>query len=98
MSMSLSEETHWLKTELENSRRDLQADLSQIQNKLHRTRARLRPATLLGEKTLLVLGVSFALGFVLGYLDVPIEDIGRPVARTMVATVGKRIAVRAIKG
>jgi hypothetical protein len=34
----------------------------------------------------------------LGYWDVPLEDIGKPVARTMLATVGRQIAVHAIKG
>jgi hypothetical protein len=96
--MSTTEETHWLEAELERCKQDLQEDLSQIENKLHRTRARLRPATFIGEKALLVLSASIALGFLLGYWDVPFEDIGKPVARTMLTTVGKQIAVRAIKG
>lgn len=96
--MSTSEETHWLEAELERSKLDLQEDLSQIGNRLHRTRAGLRPTTFLAERALLALGVSFALGFVLGYWDVPIKDIGKPVARTLATAVGKQIAVRAIKG
>jgi hypothetical protein len=96
--MSTSEETHWLEAELEKYKQDLHQDLSQIENKLHRTRARLRPATFIGEKTLLALSISFALGFVLGYWDVPIGDIGKPVVRTLATTVGKQIAVNAIKG
>jgi hypothetical protein len=96
--MSTSEETHWLEAELERSKQDLHQDLSQLENKLHQTRARLRPATFIEEKALLVLSLSFALGFVLGYWNVPIEDIGKPVARTMATTVGRQIAVRAIKG
>jgi hypothetical protein len=98
LSMSTSEETHWLEAELERCKQDLHQDLSQLENKLHQTRARLRPTTFIGEKALLVLSLSFALGFVLGYWDVPIEDIGKPVARTMATTVGRQIAVRAIKG
>jgi hypothetical protein len=96
--MSTGEETHRLEAELQRSKQDLQHDLSQIENKLNQTRARLRPTTFIGEKALLVLSVSCALGFVLGYWDVPLEDIGQPVARTMAATVGKQIVVRAIRG
>jgi hypothetical protein len=98
LSMSTSEETHWLEAELEKYKQDLQQDLTQIENKLHRTRERLRPATFIEEKIFLALSISFALGFVLGYWDVPIRDVGKPVARTLAATVGKQIAVHAIKG
>ena len=96
--MSTSEETQSLEAELERCKQDLHQDLSQIENKLHQTRARLRPSAFIGEKALPVLSLSFALGFVLGYWDVPIKDIGKPVARTMAATVGKQIAMHAING
>ena len=98
LSMSTSEETQSLEAELERYKQDLHQDLSRIENKLHQTRARLRPTAFIGEKALLVLSFSFALGFILGYWDVPIEDIGKPVASTMAATVGKQIAVHAITG
>jgi hypothetical protein len=96
--MSMIEETHWLEVELERCKQDLQQDLSQIESKLHQTRVRLRPTTIIGEKVHLLLGVSFAIGFALGYWDVPLEDIGKPVARTIMSTVGRQIAVRAIRG
>ena len=96
--MSTSEDTHWLEAELERSKHDLQQDLSQIENKFRQTRARLRPTTLLGDKAFLMLGISFALGFALGYWDVPIGEIGKPVARTMLTTVGRQLAVRAVRG
>lgn len=95
---TVSEETDWLEAELERSKHDLQEDLTRIEHKLQRTRARLRPATFLGDNALLILGVSFAIGFAVGYWDVPIGDIGKPVARTMLATVGRQLAVRAIRG
>jgi hypothetical protein len=96
--LSTSQETHWLRAELERSRHDLQEDLSHIESKLQRTRARLRPATFIGDKALLLLGVSFALGFAIGYWDVPIGDISKPIARTMLTTVGRQMVARAIKG
>jgi hypothetical protein len=98
LSMSTSERTHRLEAELERCKQDLHQDLSQLENKLHQTRAKLRLITFIGERALPVLSLSFALGFVLGYWDVPIEDIGKPMARTMATTVERQIAVRAIKG
>jgi hypothetical protein len=95
--MGSSEESHWLEAELERSKYDLRQDLAQIENKLHATRARLRPATFLGEQAHIVLGVGFALGFAMGYWDVPLGDIGKPVARTILSAIGMRLAVRAIK-
>jgi hypothetical protein len=96
--MSTSEETHWLEVELEKSKHALQHDLTEIENKLQRTRARFRPRTFLADNALIILGVSFAVGFAVGYWDLPIGDIGKPVARTVLATVGRQLAVRAIRG
>jgi hypothetical protein len=96
--MSTSEETHSLEAELEQYKHDLQQDLWQIENKLHQTRVRLTPTTYIGEKKFVVIGVSFLLGFALGYWDIPVGEIGKPVARTMLTTVGRQIATRAIRG
>lgn len=96
--MSTSQETHWLEAELERSRHDLQQDLSHIEHKLQQTRARLRPTTFVTDKALILLSVSCALGFAIGYWNVPIGDISEPVARTMLTTVGRQLVVRAIKG
>jgi hypothetical protein len=96
--MSAREEDHWLEAELEKSKHDLRQDLTQIENKLQQTRARFRPTTYVHDNGLLLAGIGFALGFLLGYWDVPIADIGKPLARTMLVTVGRQLAVRAIKG
>lgn len=96
--LSTAEQTQWLEAELERSRHDLKEDLSHIELKLQQTRARLRPATFIADKALILLGVSLALGFAIGYWDVPIGEVSRPVARTMLATVGKQVVARAIKG
>jgi ElaB/YqjD/DUF883 family membrane-anchored ribosome-binding protein len=97
-SMTTSEETEQLQAELEESKQHLREDLSEIEDKLHRARARLSPARFITDKPLLALGVSFALGFILSWMDVSIEDLGKPVARTMLKTAGKEIAAQAIQG
>jgi hypothetical protein len=97
-AVSPIEQAHLLEAELERSKQDLQEHLFQIEDKLHRTRVRLRPATFIGDKVFLALGISFVLGFALGYWDIPVADIGKPVARTVLTTVGRHIATRAIRG
>jgi hypothetical protein len=77
--MTTSEETE-LQAELEGSKQDLQQDLSEIENKLRLVRARLSPARLIVENALLALGFGLAVGFVLGWRDVRIEDLGKPFA------------------
>jgi hypothetical protein len=95
--MSTTEETHHYEIELELSKHDFREDLSQIRQRLHETRARLSPTHTIGEKfSISVLGLL--VGFVLGYRNLPFGDIGKPLARTMLTTVGKQIAVRAIGG
>jgi hypothetical protein len=92
------EEAHQLEAELERSKHDLHEHLFQIESKLHQTRVRLRPTTFIGDKVFLALGISFVLGFALGYWDIPVAEIGKPVARTVLTTVGRQIATRAIRG
>jgi len=96
--MSITEDSHWLEAELEQSKRNLHEDLSQIASKLHQTRDRLKPTSVIREKLLPALGVALLFGLLLGYWEVPLEDIGKPVAGTMLTTVGKQIAARAIRG
>jgi hypothetical protein len=96
--MNATEETGLLEAELERCKQDLQEDLLLIETKLHRTRVRFRPAHFIGEKALFAVCASLLLGFVLAYWDIPFEDIGKPVARTMLTTVGRQMAVRALRG
>jgi hypothetical protein len=62
--------------------------------KLKETRANLSPAKLVQGRIFLLSGVTLGLGFALGYRGVPIEEIGRPVARTISTTAGKQTATR----
>jgi hypothetical protein len=96
--MSTTEETHHYEIELELSKHDFREDLSQIRQRLHETRARLSPTHTIGEKSLSISVLGLLVGFVLGYRNLPFGDIGKPLARTMLTTVGKQIAVRAIGG
>jgi hypothetical protein len=66
--------------------------------KLHQTRIRLRPNSVLGVKPLPLIEIGVLSGMLLGYWNVPFQDIGQPLARAMLVTAGKQIAVRAIRG
>jgi hypothetical protein len=96
--MSITEETHWLEAELEQTKRNLQDNLWQIASKLHQTRDRLKLTSVVQEKLLPALGASLLFGLLLGYWDIPFEDVGKPVARAMLTTAGKQIAARVIRG
>jgi|GEM_PF-2389214 hypothetical protein len=96
--MTTGEGTQWLEAELEKSKDDLRRDLVQIERKLQRARARLQPANLLGNKAPTILGCAFILGFAICYCGVTLRDLGRPVARTMLTTFGRRLAIQAITG
>jgi hypothetical protein len=96
--MSTTEETHQCEIELELSKHDFHEDLSQIGQKLHETRVRLSPTHVIEEKSLLISALGLLVGFVLGYRNLPLGDIGKPLARTMLTMVAKQIAARAIGG
>jgi hypothetical protein len=96
--MSTTEETHQCELELELSKHDFHEDLSQIGQKFHETRVRLSPTHVIGEKSLLISALGLLVGFVLGYRNLPLGDIGKPLARTMLTMVAKQIAARAIGG
>jgi hypothetical protein len=96
--MSVTEDTHWFEAELEQSKQKLHEDLAQMATKLHQTRIRLRPNNVLGVKPLPLMGIGVLFGLLLGYWNVPFQDIGQPLARAMLITAGKQITVRAIRG
>ena len=93
-----TEETHQCEIDLELSQHDFREDLSQIRQKLHETRVRVSPTHIIGEKSLLISALGLLVGFVLGYRNLPLGDIGKPLARTMLTMVAKQIAARAIGG
>jgi hypothetical protein len=96
--MNLSEEMHRLESDLAREKDDLRQDVTRINNKLKATRANLKPAKLLEGRLFLLSSLTLGLGFSLGYRGVPVEQIGGPIARTMLTTVGKQAAIRAIRG
>jgi hypothetical protein len=79
--MSIAEDTHRLQTEIERAKRDLQDSLSGIGNKLHQTRDRLVAVSFVRGRPFLTLGAAFVFGVLLGYWDVPFEEVGKPMAR-----------------
>ena len=96
--MSTSEETHQCEIELGLSKHDFHEDLSQIGQKLHETRVRFSPTHIIGEKSLLISALGLLVGFILGYRNRPLGDIGKPLARIMLTRVAKQVAARAIGG
>jgi len=94
--MSTTEETHQCEIELELSKHDFQEDVSQIGQKLHETRVSLSPTHVVGEEPLLISALGLLVGFVLGYWESPVRKDRQPIARTMLTTVGKQVAARAI--
>jgi len=96
--MNGSEEIHRLESDLEHEKEDLREDVTRINNELKKTRANLSPAKLVQGRVFLLSGLTLGLGFALGYHGVPIEEIGGPVARTMLTTAGKQPAIQAIRG
>ena len=101
--MNANEEVHRLKSELEHQQSDLREHSAQINQKIQETRAQLTDTYLFCHRVLLLSGVAFALGFALGYRGVSVdelrvEELGKPVARTILTTAGKQTARRVISG
>ena len=92
------EEISRLETDLHQNKEDLRKDFITINNKLKAVRTVFSPTTIVKNRLILLSGLTLGLGFALGYRDVPIEQIGGPVARSILATAGKKVAIQAIKG
>jgi hypothetical protein len=96
--MNHSKNVNELESDLQDEKRDLREDLEQVTEKALETRAELNPANLVREKIFLLSGMALALGFVLGYRGLPIEDVGKPVAGAVLSGVGKQAGKRAVHG
>jgi hypothetical protein len=96
--VNANEEKRGLESDLEDEKEDLREDIARINTKLKETRANLSPAKLVQERVFLLSGLTLGLGFALGYRGVPVEEIGRPVARTILTTAGKQAVTQAIRG
>jgi hypothetical protein len=94
--MNDSKNVHGLESDLQDEKRDLRQDLAEIADKARETRAELNPMNLVREKIFLLSGWALVLGFALGYRRFPIEDVGKPVARTVLSSVGKQAGKRAV--
>jgi hypothetical protein len=96
--MHASKEIRRLESDLEHEKEDLRQDVIRINNKLRTTRGDLSPAKFVRGRVFLLSGMTLGLGFALGYRGVPVEEIGGPVARTMLTTAGKQAVIQAIRG
>ena len=108
-AMSASQERRELESELENRKRELREDAAQISGRIEDTKAKLSPTNVVKERPLLALGAALLLGFAFGYLlirrKLPVkaeaqaaaEHLGKPIARGMLPTAGKEVAMRAMR-
>jgi hypothetical protein len=96
--MTVNEEIQRLESELEVGKRNFQEDAQLINEKLRETREQLSPTHFVQKNVLWISAVAMALGFALGYLGVPLQEIGKPAAAAMLTTAGKQAAERAIRG
>jgi hypothetical protein len=72
--------------------------LALLNQKIQATREQLSPTKFVKEHVLVLCGVSFALGYVFGYIGVPMAELAKPAVRTTLTTAGKHAAIRLIRG
>jgi hypothetical protein len=96
--MAYSEDRVRLESELKHAKTDLRQDLAQVRQKVQYARVELSPTNFIRHKFWLLSGVAFAMGLLLGYRRVPLEEIVKPVTRTMLNTASKQVTLRAIRG
>jgi hypothetical protein len=96
--MSTNADIQRLESEVEDNKEQLREDVSQIKEKVQETRAQLSPTKFVRERVFLLMGLALGLGYVVGYGDVPVEQLAKPAARTILTTAGKHAVIRAIRG
>ncbi|PWT84125.1 MAG: hypothetical protein C5B58_05230 [Acidobacteria bacterium] len=96
--MQPAEEIRRLESDLLHEKEDLRKDIIKINNKLKAARDNFSPVRIVKSRLILLSGLTMGLGFALGYRDVPIEEIGRPVVLGILASAGKQAAIHAIRG
>jgi hypothetical protein len=87
-----------LEAELEFGKQKLREDTQRIRQKFAETRAQLSPTAVAERQLMPLLALGFILGFALGYRGISAIEIGSPAARAILATAGKDVAMRAIRG
>jgi hypothetical protein len=95
--MDQSDDRLRLKSELEHAKTDLRQDLSQVRQKFQDTRVELSPTSFIRHEFWLISSVAFVMGLLLGYRRVPLDEIVKPVTRTMLNTAGKRATLRVMR-
>ena len=88
--MATNDEINRIQSEIEQNQERLREDVSQIKEKVDETRAQLSPTSLVQRRILLFMGGAMALGFWVGHSNVPVPEIAKPAARTMLSTAGKQ--------
>jgi hypothetical protein len=99
--MSNSQDIGRLELELETHKREFREDTSRIKDKIQETKAELSPTNLVQKRVLLFTGMAFLLGFAVGFIfkrpREAVEQVGKPVARTLLTSAGKQAATSAAK-
>jgi hypothetical protein len=94
------EDIRRLESELERHKEELHEDAAQLSAKVQETRAELSPNNLARNKVLLLSGIAFALGFLLGwrsYRAVPVIKIGDTRVPSGLKPTGKPVEVRVLR-
>jgi hypothetical protein len=95
--MDTNDEINRIQSEIEDSQERLREDVSQIKEKVDETRAQLSPTGMVQRRLPIFLGGAMALGFWIGYSNVPLPEIAAPAARTMLSSAGTHAAARLIR-
>lgn len=92
--MVANEDIGRLEMELEDEKKEIRQDFTEIREKVGAARAELSPKKLIEKRLLLLSVAAFLLGFALGYRGVTVEEIGeigKPAARGLLKTAGTQV-------